>query len=109
MPFAEYLPYAKREQERAKTARSIEEDAADTGDLLFISTLPWLSYTALVQPVPAPADSNPRITWGRFYAEGKKTLLPVSVLCNHALVDGVHIAAFYRRLEAEMAALCAQP
>lgn len=109
MPFAEYLPYAKREQERAKAARSIEEDAADTGDLLFISTLPWLSYTALVQPVPVPADSNPRITWGRFYAEGEKTLLPVSVLCNHALVDGVHIAAFYRRLEAEMAALCAQP
>lgn len=70
MPFAEYLPYAKREQERAKAAR---------------------------------------ITWGRFYAEGEKTLLPVSVLCNHALVDGVHIAAFYRRLEAEMAALCAQP
>lgn len=28
MPFAEYLPYAKREQERAKAARSIEEDAA---------------------------------------------------------------------------------
>ena len=109
MPFAEYLPYAKREQERAKAARSIEEDAADTGDLLFISTLPWLSHTALVQPVPAPADSNPRITWGRFYAEGEKTLLPVSVLCNHALVDGLHIAAFYRRLEAEMAALCAQP
>ncbi len=96
MPFAEYLPYAKREQERAKAARSIEEDAADTGDLLFISTLPWLSYTALVQPVPAPADSNPRITWGRFYAEGEKTLLPVSVLCNHALVDGLHIAALYR-------------
>lgn len=62
-----------------------------------------------MQPVPAPADSNPRITWGRFYAEGEKTLLPVSVLCNHALVDGVHIAAFYRRLEAEMAALCAEP
>lgn len=109
MPFAEYLPCAKREQERAKAACSIEEDAADTGDLLFISTLPWLSYTALVQPVPAPADSNPRITWGGFYAEGEKTLLPVSVLCNHALVDGLHIAAFYRRLEAEMAALYAQP
>lgn len=28
MPFAEYLPYAKREQERAKAARSIEEGAA---------------------------------------------------------------------------------
>lgn len=65
MPFAEYLPYAKREQERAKAARSIEEDAADTGDLLFISTLPWLSYTALVQPVPVPADSNPRINLGQ--------------------------------------------
>lgn len=94
---------------RRRRAASRRTRPIPAGDLLFISTLPWLSYTALVQPVPAPADSNPRITWGRFYAEGEKTLLPVSVLCNHALVDGLHIAAFYRRLEAEMAALCAQP
>ena len=67
-----------------------------------------LSYTSLIQPVPVPADSNPRITFGKFYAQGEKTLLPVSLLCNHALADGLHIAAFYRQLEREIEALCAQ-
>ena len=107
-PFADYLPYAVLEQERAKAARSIDESEADTGDLIFVSTLPWLSYTSLIQPVPVPADSNPRITFGKFYAQGEKTLLPVSLLCNHALADGLHIAAFYRQLEREIEALCAQ-
>ncbi|MFR5142562.1 MAG: hypothetical protein ACLTD8_08760 [Acutalibacteraceae bacterium] len=69
-PFADYLPYAVLEQERAKAARSIDESEADTGDLIFVSTLPWLSYTSLIQPVPVPADSNPRITFGKFYAQG---------------------------------------
>lgn len=27
---------------------------------------------------------------------GRRMIMPVSVLCNHALVDGVHIADFYQ-------------
>ena len=34
--------------------------------------------------------------------EGGRTSLPVTLLAHHALVDGVHIAAFYDALEAEM-------
>ena len=45
-------------------------------ELLFISTTPWLTYTALVQPVPIPADSNPRITWGKYFTQEGKTLVP---------------------------------
>ena len=48
--------------------------------------------------VPQPADSNPRITWGRYFTREQRTLLPVSLLCHHALVDGIHIAAFYLSL-----------
>ena len=77
----------------------------DPDELLFLSTLPWLSYTALVQPVPVPADSNPRITWGRYFEQGGRTLLPVTVLCHHALVDGVHIARFFRELEDRLGSL----
>ncbi|MCI8301410.1 MAG: chloramphenicol acetyltransferase, partial [Oscillospiraceae bacterium] len=63
----------------------------------------WLSYTALIQPVPSPADSNPRITFGKYFTQGDRVLLPVSLLCNHALVDGLHIAAFYQNMEREIA------
>ena len=58
--------------------------------------------TTNAQPVPQPADSNPRITWGRYFTREQRTLLPVSLLCHHALVDGIHIAAFYRELDKQI-------
>ncbi len=102
LPFEEYLPYAERAQEAARKKRSIEEEAGDSREFFFLSTVPWLSYTALVQPTPSPADSNPRITWGRFEEQGGRLLMPVSVLCHHALVDGLHIAWFYDCLNEEL-------
>lgn len=108
MAFSEYLSYAAREQEEAKKAGTIEETEEDINDKFFISTLPWLSYASLVQPTPVPADSNPRITWGKYFSQEGRVLLPVSVLCHHALVDGRHIADFYQLLEKEFFQLCGQ-
>lgn len=108
LPFPEYISYAARKQEEAKQSATIEETPEDVYDRLFISTLPWISYTGLIQPVPVPADSNPRITWGRYFSQDDRIWLPVSVLCHHALVDGRHIADFYRLLEESCAGLCKQ-
>ncbi|WP_125140684.1 CatA-like O-acetyltransferase [Clostridium transplantifaecale] len=99
MAFEDYLPYAVRAQETARMQNSIEEEKEDTDELLFISTLPWFSFTSLIQPVPMPADSNPRITWGKYFEDNGKYLMPVSILCHHGLVDGAHLASFYRSLE----------
>lgn len=97
-PFEEFLPQALEAQERAKRGGGIEEDETDSLSLFFITTLPWLTYTSLVQPVPAPADSNPRISWGKFFETESKLLMPVTVLANHALVDGKHLSDFYENL-----------
>lgn len=102
-PFRDYITYAVREQEKAKEEATIHED--DNLDMIFISTVPWISYTSLIQPVPMPADSNPRITWGKYFRQEGRILLPVSVLCHHALVDGLHIAMFYELLEKEISAV----
>lgn len=99
MSFTDFIPYAKQEQEAARQNHSITEEENDIYDKIFISTLPWISYTAFIQPVPIPADSNPRITWGKYVVQGDKTIMPVSVLCHHALVDGMHIANFYHLLD----------
>ena len=103
-PFLAYLSRAQAAQARAKAQPSLEDgEEEDSLPLFFVSCLPWVSYEGLIQPTPVPADTNPRITWGRWRQEGKKVVLPVSLLCNHALVDGVHMAAFYRCLEEELA------
>ena len=100
--FYGYLKAGKEAQAAAKARASIREDIDDVLDKYFVSSLPWLSYTALIQPVPSPADSNPRITFGKYFTQGDRVLLPVSLLCNHALVDGLHIAAFYQNFDEEI-------
>lgn len=105
--FYAYLGAGRQAQEEAKRQASIEEDPEEALEKFFVSSLPWLSYTALVQPVPSPADSNPRITFGKYFPQEGRVLLPVSLLCNHALVDGIHIAAFYQAMEQELAGVAA--
>jgi len=100
-PLAAFLPYAAAEQARAKAAPSLKE-GAEAESLLFVSCVPWFSYTALTQPTPVPADSNPRITWGRWFRREGRDWMPVTLLANHALVDGIHIARFYQALDREL-------
>lgn len=102
LPRAEFLVYAREAQKRVLTGGDIEEDPAESLGLLFISCLPWISYTSLVQAVPSPADSNPRISWGKYFQNGERMLLPLSVLAHHALVDGKHISDFYACLESRL-------
>ena len=101
MPLDEY--YARAEDARKRcTQKGITEDS-DVESQYFISTLPWLRYSALIQPVAGGDESNPRITWGK-YETGEKgrTILPVSILVHHALADGMQIAQFYSNLDAEI-------
>lgn len=104
-PFEEFLIYAADEQEKAVNKAGID-DGEDAQELFFISSLPWLTYANLIQPVPVPADSNPRITWGRYFQMERKMWIPVSVLCHHALVDGIHLHRFYQQLEKQLGMLC---
>ncbi|MCQ2419432.1 MAG: CatA-like O-acetyltransferase [Clostridia bacterium] len=103
-PLADYLPDAKASHEYAKTHATLD-DGEDGISLLFISCLPWMSYTSFVQPTPRPADSNVRITWGKAFDQDGKTYLPVTLLAHHGLVDGIHMAKFYEELERRIAAL----
>lgn len=93
--FKNYIEYATQKQNRAKEKRILEEgDGVES--FIFVSCLPWINYTSLIQPVPHPADSNPRITFGRYFEQSDRILLPTSILANHALVDGKHISEFYK-------------
>lgn len=97
-----YIPYAENARRQCRLNRSLTEDS-DVDSMYFISTLPWLSYTALIQPVAGGEDSNPRITWGKFQPDHRgREQLPVSLLAHHGLVDGLHIARFYENLEQQI-------
>ena len=96
-PLGAFLPAAQAEVARVKAAPSLGDGAAPA-ERVFGSRLPWLTVSAVSlrpAPTPTPADSNPRITFGKFTQEGDRVLLPVNLTANHALVDGLHLAAFF--------------
>ena len=71
----------------------------------FVSSTPWFSYTSILQPTPVPADSIPRITWGKYHEVNGRIMIPVSILAHHALVDALHIGNFYKQIEMNLVEL----
>lgn len=76
------------------------EDEPGRDDYLFLSSLPWVSFTAITHAMNYhPHDSVPRITWGKYFKQGSEILMPLSVQAHHALVDGRHVGRFFENME----------
>jgi len=97
--FETFLPDAQQKQDLARNCGDIEDDPQKVESYFFVSCIPWLSYTSLIQATPIPADSNPRISWGKYTEEGGKITMPVSLLAHHGLVDGMHLGQFFEGLQ----------
>ena len=94
-----------RPRQRRRLDGSLREDA-NVESMYFISTLPWLHYSALIQPVAGGEESNPRITWGAFAPDAEGRLqMPVTLLVHHALADGLHISRFFENLRRKLDAI----
>lgn len=76
------------------------EDPPGRDDLLFMTAIPWVSFTSFAHPVlETPIDSIPRIAWGRFRRAGDEWRIPLSVQGHHALMDGLHVGRYYERTQ----------
>ena len=76
------------------------EDEEGRDDYLYLSAIPWISFTNLQHAMHyEPADSVPRIAWGKYYEEHDKVWLPLSVQAHHALVDGRHIGQYFEKIQ----------
>ena len=96
----EFLVYGRQQEEAAKQHHGFVQPGEDETSQIFASSVPWVAFTQVIQPTPIPADSNPRIVFGRYIHENGRIKMPLSIQCNHALVDGRHIGQFYEMFEA---------
>jgi chloramphenicol O-acetyltransferase type A len=72
------------------------EDPPGQDDLLFMTAIPWVSFTSFLHPVHLqPPDSIPRFAWGKFFQNGDSLSMPLGVQVHHALMDGLHVGRFY--------------
>jgi chloramphenicol O-acetyltransferase type A len=85
--------------EQVKQNRVLEDEPGKD-DLLYLSAIPWISFTSVSHPIHMhPVDSIPRITWGKFYHDGDRLLMPLSVQVHHALMDGYHIGVYFNLVQ----------
>ena len=98
----EFIKDAKRIQELMKTNPSVEDEPG-RDDYLFMSAIPWVSFTSLQHAMSYhPHDSVPRISWGKFFEQNDKTLMPLSVQAHHALVDGRHMGMYFTNIQEKL-------
>jgi chloramphenicol O-acetyltransferase type A len=76
------------------------EDASKDDDMLFMTSIPWVSFTSFMHPINMhPCDSIPRFAWGKYFMEGERVRMPLSVQGHHAVMDGIHMARFYEKIQ----------
>lgn len=76
------------------------EPRPERDDLIHFSVLPWIAFTSFQHARRLqPADSVPKIVFGRHRDAGGRRLMPVSVEVHHALVDGLHVGRFFDRFQ----------
>lgn len=93
--FAEFAAAAAATMARVKSHPTLE-DEAEQDDLLYMTSIPWVSFTGLLHPIHMhPTDSVPRISWGKFFTDDGHLKLPLSVQAHHALMDGIHMARYF--------------
>lgn len=94
------------EAQMARQAVGAPLDARpERDDVVHGTTLPWLRFTGLTHARRMDAgDSVPKIALGRCTPVHGRVAMPLSVEAHHALMDGSHVAEFFARFEALLAA-----
>jgi chloramphenicol O-acetyltransferase type A len=97
------IAFTKAAEKKAKAQQvyfDLKEQLAGRDDLLFITCIPWISFTHISHTISLNKnDSVPRISWGKYFEDNKKVCLPFSVQVHHAFVDGVHVGNYYKKLQ----------
>ncbi len=97
--FNDFKTSASNEIEKIKN-NIIIEDEPGCDDLLYMTSIPWVSFTGATHPIQMnPVDSIPRIAWGKYFEESGKIKLPLSVQVHHALVDGLHVGQYFNAIQ----------
>ena len=96
----EFILITEEAIKKGKKNIIIAEEQKGIDDVIYITCLPWISFTSAMHPVKLDSDDSiPRIAWGKYFEEFRKYKLPLSVQVNHSLMDGIHVVKFYEKLQ----------
>lgn len=97
----EFVRGASVEIERVRKREDLER--YPEANVIRYSTLPWLDFSSLSHARDfEKEDSAPRLTFGKMTDAGGRRTMPISIHVHHALVDGLHVAQFVERFQANL-------
>ncbi len=103
MEYRENFPgFIERNSEKIARVRErprLFEEGQGRDDLLFMTAIPWVSFTSFMHPLVFPVDSVPRFAWGKLFEDGEYLKMPLSVQAHHALMDGLHMGRYYEMVQ----------
>ncbi|HOO43920.1 MAG TPA: chloramphenicol acetyltransferase [Bacillota bacterium] len=101
----DYLTFTNKVEadiEESKTSDRLE-DIPGRDDLVFVSSLPWTTFTQMTHPIDTShPDSFPRVTIGRYFEESHSIKIPICVFVHHGLCDGLHVSRFLEGIKKEI-------
>lgn len=98
--FPEFAKLAAKNIAHVKAHPDLEVNSG-RDDVLFMSPIPWVSFTSFTHPMQYhPTDSVPRFAWGKYFQENDSLKMPLGVQGHHALMDGIHMGRFYEKMQA---------
>lgn len=90
---------AEDQMRRMKTDPSFEDEPGQD-NYLYLSAFPWASFTSVTHAMDyVDGDCIPRITWGKYFRQEGKAMMPLAVQAHHALVDGSELGTYFRRIQ----------
>jgi len=91
--------YADTERRIAAARASPDRSTGDKHHMVFITSVPWLSFTAFTHPFSAQYASIPIFTLGKFFTQRTQVVLPLAVQDHHGSADGWHVSRFYNEVQ----------
>ncbi len=100
--FIEFHNKSMKQIEITKKESVIKGGAGSQG-VIYHSTVPWISFTSVQHAQDSKKGRTvPKIVFGKYFNDGNKLLMPLSVEVHHALADGYHVGLFYKKYQEEI-------
>lgn len=96
-----FIQEASNEIQKRKSTKGFEPNLeGQKSNLIYFSSIPWFTFTSTKHAQNNTVNKSiPRITTGKYFVQDGKTLLPMSIEANHAIMDGYHMGLFFQQFE----------
>lgn len=92
--FREFEDSAKIKINEEKNKKGLKTDS-NKKDVIHYSVMPYLAFSQMQHAQHTIGDDSiPKITFGRYQAQGSQLFLPLSIHVHHGLCDGIDVGKF---------------